>query len=167
MKCPRTGLALKKVNVGKVSVFVSENCGGVFLENQTLILFECPEKDRGKALSKHLSQFHNETLNLSERITCPRCIDTIMLRRYYSPLHVVEIDECPGCGGIWLDTGELSKLQSLMLNEKEKALLRNKLLEEHRPPQIEGLPHLRDSWIKRNEKVNALIELTSYISTDW
>lgn len=163
MKCPRTDSILTKVNVGKVAVYVSERCGGVFLENHTLTLFECAESDRGKALSKHLSQFHNEGLNLSERVECPSCVDTVMLRRYYSPLHVVEIDECPGCGGIWLDTGELSKLQSLMLNEKEKTLLRNKLLEEHRQPKIEGLPHLRDSWIKREKKVDHFMELISYI----
>lgn len=167
MKSPRTDSILKKVNVGKIPVYVSESCGGVFLENQTLKLFECAEKDRGKALSKHLSQFHNETLNLSERVACPSCLDTVMLRRYYSPLNVVEIDECPGCGGIWLDTGELSKLQSLMLNEKEKTLLRNKLLDEHRQPKIEGLPHLRDNWIKRNEKVDNFMELVSYISGNW
>ena len=118
MYCPRTKTALKKINVGKVPVYVSEACGGVLFENQTLKDFECPSDKRGKALANHLSRFHNEIADLKQRVSCPLCSDTIMLRRFYSPLHAVEIDECPGCGAIWLDNGELEKLQSLMLNEK-------------------------------------------------
>ena len=109
MKCPRTRTPLKKVSVGKVPVYISEACGGVLFENQTLKSFECPNDKRGKALATHLSQFHSELAVLKERVSCPLCIDTVMLRRFYSPLHAVEIDECPGCGAIWLDTGELEK----------------------------------------------------------
>ena len=109
MKCPRTRTPLKKVSVGKVPVYISEACGGVLFENQTLKSFECPNDKRGKALATHLSQFHSELAVLKERVSCPLCIDTGMLRRFYRPLHAVEIDECPGCGAIWLDTGELEK----------------------------------------------------------
>lgn len=167
MICPRTGTELKTINVGKVPVYVSNKCGGVFLENQTLKMFECPNEKRGNALVNHLSQFHSEPLNLDHRVSCPACPDTVMLRRYYSPLHSVEIDECPGCGGIWLDTGELAKLQALMLNEKERAILRAELMAEHRQPKIEGTPHLRDNWIRRNDKIDNLMELASYLSNDW
>lgn len=167
MNCPRTRTKLKKINVGKIPVFVSEKCGGVFLENRTLTLFECPTGDRGKALANHLSQFSADSLNLDERVSCPTCSDTVMLRRYYSPLHVVEIDECPGCGGIWLDTGELSKLQSLMLNEKDKAILRSKLLDEHRQPNIKGLPHVTDIGINRDSKIDNLLDLATYLTRGW
>ena len=161
MQCPRTNTPLKKVNVGKVPVYLSEACGGVFLENQSLKQFERPEEKRGKALATHLAQFHNELLNLEARVNCPTCVETVMLRRFYSPLHVVEIDECPCCGGIWLDTGELSKLQSLMLNEKERALLRAQLLEQHRVSEIKGLPHLRDNWHRRSNKIDKLFDMAS------
>jgi Zn-finger nucleic acid-binding protein len=163
MQCPRTDSPLKKINVGKVPVYVSENCGGVFLTNQTLHLFECPKDARGNALSKHLSQFHDVTLNVDQRVRCPECKDTVMLRRFYSPLQVVEIDECPSCGGIWLDTGELSKLQSLMLNETDKARLRAELLDEHRRAEINGLPHLHD-FGSRSDRIDNFMELTSYIA---
>ena len=92
------------------------------------------------------------------------CDNTGMLRRFYSPLHVVEIDECPGCGGIWLDAGELEKLQSLMLNEKERALLRHDLMREHDTIEIKGLPHIRDNWHKRSDKVDAFFDIASYIT---
>ncbi|GGO65558.1 TFIIB-type zinc ribbon-containing protein [Bowmanella pacifica] len=167
MYCPRTYTDLRKVKVGGIAVYVSESCGGVFLENQTLKLFECRSGERGKALSAHLAKFHNELQGLNAKVFCPLCVDTVMLRRFYSPLHVVEIDECPGCGGIWLDTGELAKLQSLMLNEKERALLRAQLMEECQPSKIEGHPHIRDAWIRRSDKVDKLMDIASYLTNGW
>lgn len=166
MKCPRTSTELSKINVGKVPVYVSEKTGGVFLENRTLTLFESPLQERGRALVTHLSQFHHPLPSLAARITCPVCEDTVMLRRYYSPLHVVEIDECPGCGGIWLDSGELKQLQSLMLNAKERALLRQQLMNEHQPVKIDSMGHLRDHWIKRSNRIDNLLELADYL-TRW
>ncbi|GGF70083.1 TFIIB-type zinc ribbon-containing protein [Alteromonas lipolytica] len=163
MQCPRTATPLTKVNVGKVAVYVSEKTGGVFLTNQTLALFESGEEARGQALARHLSQFHHPLPSIDARVNCPTCSETVMLRRYYSPLHVVEIDECPGCGGIWLDTGELKKLQSLMLNAKERAMLRQHLLAEHRPVSIEGMPHLRDSQRKEFNKIDRLLDLADWL----
>lgn len=167
MDCPRTKTPLKKVNVGKEPVYVSEACGGVLFENQTLKNFESPLVKRGKVLANHLSQFHNEIADLEQRVNCPVCPDTIMLRRFYSPLHCVEIDECPGCGAIWLDTGELEKLQSLMLSEKDRAILRHELLKEHERIEIKGLPHKHDNWNRRSDKIDALLDLASYITDGW
>jgi Zn-finger nucleic acid-binding protein len=167
MFCPRTKTPLKKISVGKVSVYVSESCGGVFFENQTLKQFECSNDKRGKALANHLRQFHNDLDNLNHRVSCPNCTDTVMLRRYYSPLHVVEIDECPGCGAIWLDTGELEKLQSLMLNEKDRAMLRHELMKEYDKVEIKGISHKHDNWDRRSDKVDALFDFASSITFDW
>lgn len=164
MDCPRTKTPLKKVNVGSVPVFISETCGGVFLKNQSLKNFECAKSKRGKVLVEHLAQFHTELNDEAERIRCPSCIDVVMLRRYYSPLHIVEIDECPGCGGIWLDTGELAKLQSLMLNEKEKTLLRAQLLQDHSYIRIKGQPHFRDDWVNRSDKIDSLFDVVSFFT---
>lgn len=167
MKCPRTNTTLKKVTVGKVPVYYSNACGGILLETQTLSKFENPKEKRGNALAKHLSQFQHELDSLDKRITCPKCPDTVMLRRFYSPLHVVEIDECPSCGAIWLDTGELEKIQSLMLNEKERALLRIELMKEHERIDIKSMTHGYNPWNRRGDKVNAFFELASYISDSW
>ncbi|MEH6713424.1 MAG: zf-TFIIB domain-containing protein [Paraglaciecola polaris] len=166
MLCPRTHSPLKKVNVGKVPVFVSEVCAGVFFENATIQHFEKPSERRGATLAAHLEKFHGELLGLDERVNCPTCTDTVMLRRFYSLSHAVKIDECPGCGGIWLDTGELAKLQSLLLNEKERALLRAQLIETHRPSEISGLPHIHDNWLLRDNKISNLIDLTFFLTGD-
>ncbi len=167
MQCPRTHTPLKKIPVGKVPVYVSEACGGVFFENQTLNYFKCGHEDRGKALVKHLSQFHNENLNEAKRVNCPICTDTVMMRRYYSPLHIVEIDECPGCGGIWLDTGELSKLQSLMLNEKERAILRAQLMEDYRHPKAGPPIHVQRDAERAAEKIESILDIATNLLRFW
>ena len=162
MQCPRTATVLKKINVGNVPVYISEACGGVLLENYSLEKFECGKGKRGEALTKHLSQFHAELMNIKERVNCPLCENTVMLRRFYSPLHIVEIDECPGCGAIWLDTGELAKLQSLMLNKQSRAMLRSELLQEHRPINIEGLQNAPGYRIGRGNKIDKLLDFMSF-----
>jgi hypothetical protein len=37
---------------------------------------------------------------------CPRCLVKLNQREH----HDVQIDECPKCGGLWLDKGELQAL---------------------------------------------------------
>ncbi|MGZ8435153.1 MAG: zf-TFIIB domain-containing protein [Candidatus Binatia bacterium] len=37
---------------------------------------------------------------------CPKCGDTLKVRSFQK----VEIDQCNGCGGIWLDAGELEQV---------------------------------------------------------
>ncbi|TCI01075.1 GTP-binding protein EngA [Corallincola luteus] len=139
MLCPRTKTPLKKLKVGGIEVDVSEACGGVFFDNQELSKFENGKEIRGEALAKHLKQFNTTLLNEHERVNCPKCEDVVMMRRYFSPLNVLEIDECPGCGGIWLDTGELEKMHDLAISKKERALLRGQLMDQYREapkPQV-------------------------------
>ena len=33
------------------------------------------------------------------------------MRHFFSPKRRVEVDECPNCGGYWLDAGELAAIQ--------------------------------------------------------
>jgi Zn-finger nucleic acid-binding protein len=42
------------------------------------------------------------------------------MRHFFSVKKEVEVDECPGCGGFWLDAGELVKIRSLFKTEEER-----------------------------------------------
>ena len=50
----------------------------------------------------------------SRKRACPKCSGVKLKRRYFSAKRRIEIDECPGCGGYWLDAGELEKIRDEM-----------------------------------------------------
>lgn len=44
-----------------------------------------------------------------------------MMRHFYSDRREVQVDECPNCGGVWLDPGELAQVRLEMLDRKDAA----------------------------------------------
>ena len=158
MKCPRTGSQLKKVKVGGITVNVSEECGGVFFDNLELSNFHNSSDIRGEALAKHIRQFNSHLLNEKERI---KCTDIVMMRRYYSPLKVIEIDECPCCAGIWLDTGELEEIQNNQLSGAELARLRMEMIEQTTPAKIEVASHKYSNWHGRDSHLSRVFDIAS------
>jgi ribosomal protein L37AE/L43A len=57
-------------------------------------------------LKREKEQQFKDELHAAKEMTCPRCGKTLHERIE----HGVSIDECPGCGGVWLDKGELDAL---------------------------------------------------------
>ncbi len=163
MKCPRTGSTLTVVKVGGIEVEVSQACGGIFFDNLELSKFNSKTQVRGEALAKHVRQFNTHLLDENERIKCPKCIDTVMMRRYYSLLNVVEIDECPGCGGIWLDTGELDKIHNNELSDAELARLRMNLIDQTTSPNINVTPKYQLNSISKGNSLDAVFEIVTAI----
>ncbi|MGZ8425481.1 MAG: zf-TFIIB domain-containing protein [Candidatus Binatia bacterium] len=47
-----------------------------------------------------------EVAKKTASMRCPKCGDTLKVRSFQK----VEIDQCNGCGGIWLDAGELEQV---------------------------------------------------------
>lgn len=159
MLCPRTKKPLKPIKVGGIDVQISEHCGGVFFNQFAIEKFKSPDEKRGKALRTHLKKFAQQLANEDQRINCPQCPDVVMMRRYYSPLKIIEIDECPSCAGIWLDAGELSSLQNIKLSESELAHLRLQMLDKTSP--IIEPPQYKQN---NNDQSNSLDSIYSIIS---
>ena len=49
-------------------------------------------------------------MKLTQPRLCPRCPEQVLDCKWFSDLKRVEIDQCPKCGGIWLDAGEFSRI---------------------------------------------------------
>ena len=94
-----------------MSTDVCEDCGGLWLDRLELARFERTDNAFGDALVAHLSQFPPALVDHSVRLNCPHHRAVVMLRRRFSAASPVEIDECPQCGGIWLDTDELAQIR--------------------------------------------------------
>ena len=109
--CPRCAVPLSHLRIGGIDTDVCEHCGGVWLDRLELARLEDPGNAFGDALVAHLSQFPPALIDHSRRLRCPRHPSVVMRRRAHSPANPVEIDECPECGGVWLDTDELAAIR--------------------------------------------------------
>jgi uncharacterized protein len=110
IKCPACFNPLTPVQVGAVTVDVCRECGGIWFDAFELHRVDEEHETAGEWLlqigRKQLIQ-----VDTQRKRDCPRCEAVKLKRRYYSPRRQVEIDECPGCGGYWLDAGELEKIR--------------------------------------------------------
>jgi len=111
LRCPRSSFPLARLRIGGIDTDLCEDCGGLWLDRIELTRFENSSSVFGDALVAHLRQFPPTLVDHSIRLTCPRHPEVVMLRRRFSPVAPVEIDECPECGGIWLDTDELARIR--------------------------------------------------------
>jgi len=123
MRCPRTNEELVKVKLAGSAVDLSEACGGVFFDAFELAQFDTGEDYRGEVLVEHLRQFETYVVDNRSKLHCPKCVDAIMFRRFYSPLRKFEIDECRQCGGAWLDFNDLEGIRQLFSSNEERQRL--------------------------------------------
>lgn len=81
-------------------------CGGIW--------FDATELERVTA--KAAATLHSiwqapvSSVKLSEPRMCPRHPEQVLTRKWFSDQKRVEIDQCPQCGGVWLDAGEFSRI---------------------------------------------------------
>ncbi len=112
MQCPACGRTLTERTVAEVTVDVCDGgCGGIWLDNQELRKLDDREEAAGEELLD-LARDPAVTVDHDAPWGCPRCGHPAMTRHFYSPKRAVEVDECPRCGGVWLDAGELATIRA-------------------------------------------------------
>lgn len=122
MECPVCSRVLSPVKAGGVTVDVCVNgCGGIWLDQFELQRLDDPVESAGELLnevseSRGSDQSPSAKSSASKR-NCPRCRDAVMMRHFFSPRRQVIVDECPQCGGFWLDAGELGAIRREMEEE--------------------------------------------------
>ena len=81
-------------------------CGGIW--------FDAAELERVSARAATtlhtIWQVPSAKVTLAEPRMCPRCADQALERKWFSDAKQVEIDQCPKCGGVWLDAGEFTRI---------------------------------------------------------
>lgn len=108
MKCPACKEPLREKGAGGMTLDVCYGgCGGIW--------FDAHELERVNA--RAATSLHTiwqaplrHAVNVTEPRMCPRCPQQALDRKWFSDLKKVEIDQCPKCGGIWLDAGEFSRV---------------------------------------------------------
>ena len=169
MKCPACENMLEQMTAGEVTVDVcKKGCGGIWFDQFELKRFDEPHESAGEGLLD-IERDKSIIVDHTKRIKCPKCDDIVMMRHFFSVKKGVEVDECPGCGGFWLDAGELGEIRSLFKTEEE----RHKAADEYFSALFDD--HFKDikaeSLAKKRKIVNMLCYLcpSMYISReqDW
>ncbi|MGE3165452.1 MAG: zf-TFIIB domain-containing protein [Planctomycetota bacterium] len=113
MDCPRCHLPLRKTDYVGVEAEICEQCWGFWLDRGELeqILaadkMQFDEKERATVLSVRTASLTGPR----EPVRCPKCSRMMARLHYDASVHIV-LDECPA-HGIWLDTGEIKKVQAV------------------------------------------------------
>lgn len=127
MKCPACENVLQEMDVDGIAVDVCKGgCGGIWFDNFEIKKFDEKHEFAGDELLD-VERDKSVVVDHSKRIKCPKCDDVVMMRHFFSVKKGVEIDECPGCGGFWLDAGELREIRGLFETEAD----RHKAAEEY------------------------------------
>ena len=124
--CPACQRELAHLDAGN-GVFLDVcqgGCGGVWFDNFELQKFdeahEAPEspvfqvdpaEGRSPATSPEAGGAVRAGASTAPKRLCPRCPGQKMRRYHFSAKRQIEVDECPSCGGDWLDDDELEKIR--------------------------------------------------------
>lgn len=119
MQCPACDHALTPKTVGNLTVDVCHGCGGIWFD-----LFELKKVDeQHEAAGESLLDIEKDPsvqVDPSQRRTCPKCGDVVMMRHFHSVKREIEVDECPKCGGYWLDANELAQIRAQFKSEHDR-----------------------------------------------
>jgi uncharacterized protein len=120
-RCPACGHGLVERTIDDLTVDACDGgCGGIWFDNGEITEVDDRDETTGAALTEIAEQWASEVDHTRKR-ACPRCEGILMLKRQFGPRQPVEIDECPGCGGIWLDAGELKAIREAFEGSGERA----------------------------------------------
>lgn len=122
IKCPACGKEMKKVFMPEQGVNLDvcvDGCGGIYFDNREFKKFDEMHED----IEPLVQAFEGKTyvpVDSSQTRICPVC-GMKMVKNYASAKHEVEVDECYGCGGKFLDHSELEKIRAQYATEEERA----------------------------------------------
>lgn len=116
MNCPIDNCELEnKKYKSVINAEVCPDCEGIFLDKGELEQIESLHSEDYKSNLANLPDDIDEAYQMAKQesapaIYCPKC-GTEMERKEYGYSSQILIDQCPDCGGIWLNKNELQQIE--------------------------------------------------------
>jgi Zn-finger nucleic acid-binding protein len=112
MKCPACFNELTPLQVGSLTVDVCQGgCGGIWFDAFELQRVDEEREEAGELLLE-IRRDERIRVDPTRKRDCPRCEGVKLKRHFFSAKRRVEVDQCPNCGGYWLDAGELAQIRA-------------------------------------------------------
>lgn len=128
--CPVCSTPLQVLAVGRILLDVCHGgCGGIWFDHFELQRFDERHEGEG-AIAAHVERHPDLTRDPKQRLRCPRCRDVVLRQHFFSVKRRVEVDSCPGCGGYWLDHGELALIRDEFATAMDRQKAATKFLDD-------------------------------------
>ncbi len=112
MKCPACFNQLTELQVGNLVLDACQGgCGGIWFDAFELQKVDEEGEPAGEPLL-HIQRDERIPVDQSRKRECPRCEGVKFHRHFFSAQRRVQVDQCPNCGGYWLDAGELALIRA-------------------------------------------------------
>ncbi len=109
-RCPRCKVPTQRMAYEGVDVRMCGECGGYWVEPMSLkAIANKRHTEWTEAVKERFLELADRS-NATEKLVCLSCAKT-MVKEQFKEWDDIVIDLCRGCGGIWLDPGELEKIQ--------------------------------------------------------
>jgi Zn-finger nucleic acid-binding protein len=162
MNCPVCSRVLAPVQAGPVTVDVClGGCGGIWFDNFELQKLE-RAGDAAEEMLVNVKKREDVQVDYSQRRGCPRC-NMVMMRHFFSPRRRFEVDECPNCGGYWLDAGELALVREEHRTEPEQQRAVDEYLAEMSVEILEPMRASGGEQLARACRIDQLFRFSSPI----
>jgi len=124
MNCPSCSNGLTIFYYGELGVMACQyGCAGLWFDRYEIKKINSSNFRKGRELLK-IEQAQGIRLFRNVDHVCPKCEMTLLLRHFFDKKHSLEVDQCPRCGGIWIEMGEIFK-------EKKSDVEREKLINNY------------------------------------
>ena len=164
MKCPACERELTEITAGNIKVEACQNgCGGIWFDRFELNKLADPQDSAGESLLD-VQRNAGVPVDLEARKKCPACQGMIMMRHFFSPKMAVEVEECPQCGGHWLDYGELGAIRSQFSSDEERIQAAQSYFSEIYDHQLAQLEQARNT---EAEKIKTITRIFRFITPSW
>ncbi len=128
-----------------------DGCGGLWFSWMELQWFDEP-KDAGDTLLGFTRQ--PGVMVDPGPLHCPQCADKIQIKRhFFSVKKDVTVDECPECGGCWLDPGELRSIRADFTSHEERRAAAAAVFQETFGDQLAAAHAETEDKLERAHKV--------------
>ncbi len=105
MNCPKCHGALHEMEIEGVKVDFCSPCKGIWFDKDEMAFMA--------ELPTDLPEADVAQLAAPTDFDCPRCEDEKLQAMKFVKAEDLLIDRCPACHGIWLDKGELPKVEKI------------------------------------------------------
>ncbi|MFQ5744031.1 MAG: zf-TFIIB domain-containing protein [Acidobacteriota bacterium] len=129
MNCPACDGQMNEKEAGGIKVDVCDGCGGIWFDQFELMKVDEPHESAGESLLE-IGAGKSAVVRRDQQRACPRCDGMQLRRHFFSVKKDVEVDECPECGGIWLDAGELGSIRSQFDSDEDREKAADEYFEE-------------------------------------